>query len=491
MIDLNQIRADPQGVTAALRKRLADVEFTELLQWDDLRRSHIVEADNLRARRNEVSGQIPQLKRRGEPVQELIDEMRQVGQRIKQVENERTDLDQRIRTFLEVLPNVPDPDVPGGGKENNRVLRTWGDKPQFAFAAEDHLAIASRLNLIDYERGVKVAGSGFWVYRGAGALLELALVNHFIARAVAAGYEFMLLPHIVNWECGYISGQFPKFGHDVYRVAGEEEEPPDNQTRGGQVLIPTSETALSALHRDEILDAASTAAPVLRLYSLLPPGGGQLPHPRPRHHSRPSVPQGGAVPVRGTGAIAGGAGCPGRAQPRRWCGNWDCTHRTSQLAANDCSAAAAKTYDVEVWIPSLGSYEEVSSASNTRDYQARRGRTRVRRSSGTTLVHTLNASGLATSRLLPALLETNQRPDGSIAIPKVLHPYTRLHHHRRLAQALAVDGERRRGRWWRAHFGAKVASTTARRRLRSDHSHNPSSALEAGDGLACGGYAAR
>ena len=423
MIDLNQIRADPQGVTAALRKRLADVEFTELLQWDDLRRSHIVEADNLRARRNEVSGQIPQLKRRGEPVQELIDEMRQVGQRIKQVENERTDLDQRIRTFLEVLPNVPDPDVPGGGKENNRVLRTWGDKPQFAFAAEDHLAIASRLNLIDYERGVKVAGSGFWVYRGAGALLELALVNHFIARAVAAGYEFMLLPHIVNWECGYISGQFPKFGHDVYRVAGEEEEPPDNQTRGGQVLIPTSETALSALHRDEILDAASLP----RRYCAFTPcyrreAGSYRTHDRGtiRGHQFHKVELFQFVEPEQSPAALDALVAHAEALVREL----GLHHRTSQLAANDCSAAAAKTYDVEVWIPSLGSYEEVSSASNTRDYQARRGRTRVRRSSGTTLVHTLNASGLATSRLLPALLETNQRPDGSIAIPKVLHPYT-------------------------------------------------------------------
>ncbi len=418
MIDINQIRSDPDGVARALRKRLTDLDFSELLEWDERRRGHVVEADTLRARRNEVSGRIPRLKQRGEPVQELIEEMREVGQRIKAVECRRAELEGWIRAFLEVLPNVPDADVPGGGKENNRVLRTWGEAPRFDFPAEDHLAIATGLGLIDFERGVKLAGNGFWVYRGAGALLEWALVSHFIARAVAAGYQLMLLPHIVNWECGYISGQFPKFGQDVYRVdAG------DGGDGRGQVLIPTSETALSALHRDEILDAAALP---LKYCAFTPcyrrEAGSYRTHDRGtiRGHQFHKVelfqftapeqsPQALEQMVAHAESLVRELGLH---------------HRTSQLAAADCSAAAAKTYDVEVWIPSLGSYEEVSSASNTRDYQARRARTRVRGSPGSTLVHTLNASGLATSRLLPALLEAGQRADRTVAVPEVLQSYT-------------------------------------------------------------------
>ena len=422
MIDLNGIRSDATGVAAALAKRGAQVEFGELLEWDERRRSLIVEGDALRARRNEVSGRIPQFKRRGEPVQELIAEMREVGQRIKQLDGERSALERRIRAFLEQLPNMPDADVAGGGKESNSVLRAWGGQTQFDFAPQDHITIATNLGLIDFERGVKVAGNGFWVYRGAGALLEMALINYCIARNVAAGYELMLLPHIVNWDCGYVSGQFPKFGQDVYRLAAEEDDEPAADARGGHVLIPTAETALAALHQDEILDAATLP----RRYCAFTPcyrreAGSYRTHDRGtiRGHQFHKVELFQFVAPEQSDAALHSMLEHAESLVR----DLGLHYRVSQLAAGDCSAAAAKTYDVEVWIPSMQSYEEVSSASNTRDYQARRGRTRLRGPAGTSLVHTLNASGLATSRLLPALLETYQRADGTLAVPEVLQPY--------------------------------------------------------------------
>lgn len=429
MIDLNLVRADPDAAAAALAKRGAAVDFAPLLKWDERRRGLVGEGDALRARRNEVSAQVAQFKRRGEPAQELIEEMRGVGGRIKQLDGERAALERRIREFLEQLPNVPDADVAAGGKENNAELRRWGEPAQHRFTPLDHLTLAANLGLIDFARGVKLAGNGFWVYRGAGALLELALINYCIARNVAAGYELLLLPHVVNWECGYVSGQFPKFGQDVYRLAGGDGDgarddggEPAAEGRGGQVLIPTAETALAALHRDEILDAATLP----RKYCAFTPcyrreAGSYRTHDRGtiRGHQFHKVElfqftapeQSDAAlesMLRHAESLVRGLGLH---------------YRVSQLAAGDCSAAAAKTFDVEVWIPSMGSYEEVSSASNTRDYQARRARTRLRGASGTTLAHTLNASGLATSRLLPALLETHQREDGSVAVPEALQPY--------------------------------------------------------------------
>lgn len=440
MIDLKLIRRDPVGVAKKLAKRGVTVDFGSLLVWDDNHGRLIREGDFLRARRNEVSAQIPQFKRRGEPVRELIEEMRGVGARVKQLDGERAALERHIREFLEQLPNLPDADVAPGGKENNAVLRRWGEPPQHPFAPLDHLTLAANLGLIDFARGVKVAGTGFWIYRGAGALLELALINYCIARNAAAGYEPMLVPHIVNWECGYVTGQFPKFGHDVYRLAApgsgtgtdtdagagasatDRAGAPAADGRGGQVLIPTAETALAALHRDEILDAATLP----RRYCAFSPcyrreAGSYRTHDRGtiRGHQFHKVElfqftapeQSDAAlesMLRHAESLVRGLGLH---------------YRVSQLAAGDCSAAAAKTYDVEVWIPSMGSYEEVSSASNTRDYQARRARTRLRGVSGTTLVHTLNASGLATSRLLPALLETHQRQDGSVAVPEALQPF--------------------------------------------------------------------
>jgi seryl-tRNA synthetase len=433
MIDINWIRADPERAAAALAKRGPRTEFHQVLEWDDQRRDLITETDTLRGRRNDVSSQIPRRKQRGEDVRPLFDEMRGVGQRIKALDEERSGLERRISSFLEQLPNAPDDDVVAGGKENNRVLHAWLERPDFDFAPRDHLTLADGLGLIDFARGAKVAGNGFWIYRGAGALLEMALINYCITRNVAAGYELMLPPHIVNAQCGYISGQFPKFGQDVYRLAaGQDHDAGDAGEAGGdgaddegQILIPTSETALAAMHQDEIL-AADTLP---RKYCAFSPcyrreAGSYRSHDRGtiRGHQFHKVELFQFVAPDQSDAALHGMVDHAESLVR----DLGLHYRVSLLAAGDCSAAAAKTCDIEVWIPSMGSYEEVSSASNTRDYQSRRGRIRMRGASGSALVHTLNASGLATSRLLPALLESCQRADGGITIPEVLRPFCGL-----------------------------------------------------------------
>ena len=456
MIDINWIRDDPGRAAAALAKRGPRIEFQEVLHWDDERRALQTEAEILRAERKRVSRQISLLKSSakrsrqrvgnqsvevaepGDPgflsdTETLINESRDIGQRIAMLDEERSRLELRIRDFLEQLPNVPDADVAGGGKENNRVLHTWSEQQSFDYDPRDHLTLADSLGLIDFERGAKVAGSGFWIYRGAGALLEMALINYCISRNVAAGYELMLLPHIVNAQCGYISGQFPKFGQDVYRLAaGQDSERGDAVSTAaaaegtdGQILIPTSETALAAIHRDEII-AADTLP---RKYCAFTPcyrreAGSYRSHDRGtiRGHQFHKVELFQYVAPDQSDAALQGMVEHAESLVR----DLGLHYRVSQLAAGDCSAAAAKTCDIEVWIPSMASYEEVSSASNTRDYQSRRGRTRTRGASGTALVHTLNASGLATSRLLPALLESCQRADGGVTIPEVLRPFCGL-----------------------------------------------------------------
>ena len=459
MIDINWIRDDPGRAAAALAKRGPRIEFQDVLQWDDKRRTLQTEAEELRAERKRGSRQISRLKSSakrsqrtvdnqsvevaelGDPrflqdAETLITESRDLGQRITRLDEERSGLERRISSFLEQLPNAPDDDVVAGGKENNRVLHVWSEHPDFDFAPRDHLTLADGLGLIDFARGAKVAGNGFWIYRRAGALLEMALINYCINRNVAAGYELVLPPHIVNAQCGYISGQFPKFGQDVYRLAAGQDhdageagevggDGADRADDEGQILIPTSETALAAMHQDEIF-AADTLP---RKYCAFTPcyrreAGSYRSHDRGtiRGHQFHKVELFQFVAPDQSDAALHGMVDHAESLVR----DLGLHYQVSLLAAGDCSAAAAKTCDIEVWIPSMGSYEEVSSASNTRDYQSRRGRIRMRGASGSALVHTLNASGLATSRLLPALLESCQRADGGITIPEVLRPFCGL-----------------------------------------------------------------
>ncbi|MGB4668914.1 MAG: serine--tRNA ligase [Bacillota bacterium] len=415
MLDINLIRQDPETVRQALLKRNVSVDFTELLQWDSERRELMKKGDDLRARRNKASDEIPAMKRRGEDVSAVLSEMKAVSDQIKDIESRLSDIEMKIKQFMDGLPNIPDDDVPAGGKECNTVVRVWGEQPKFDFDPKDHMELAVSLGLVDYERGAKLGGSGFWVYTGLGARLEWALLNYFVQDHIKNGYEFLLPPHILTYECGYTAGQFPKFEEDVFHLKADE-------GRGfQQFLLPTAETALVNLHRNEIIPESELPkryfayTPCYRReagsYRTQERGmirGHQFNKVELFQYTKPEDSSDALEElVARAEALVQGLGLH---------------YRVSKLAAEDISASMAKTYDIEVWIPSINEYKEVSSASNARDYQARRGAIRFRRedTGKTEFVHTLNASGLATSRLFPAILEQNQQADGSVVVPEVL-----------------------------------------------------------------------
>jgi seryl-tRNA synthetase len=419
MLDPNLIRNDPERVARALRKKLFEVDFSAFLAWDEEMRALTLEADKLRERRNKVSAEIPLLKKQGQDVAAIQVEMRQLGDNLSALETTRTALEAKVSEFLNSLPNIPAEDVVAGGKENNAVVRTFGKRPEFSFVPKDHVQLATSLGLIDYERGAKLGGKGFWVYSGDGAVLEWALLNYFIQHHRKAGYSFILPPHVLTYESGYTAGQFPKFVDDVFVLQNQEAKEKESL----QFLLPTAETALANMHRDEILLESELPkcyfgyTPCFRKeaggYGASERGmirGHQFNKVELFVYCKPNASESMLEELIGHGeALMQGLGLH---------------YQVSKLAAADCSASMEKTYDIEVWIPSMEIYKEVSSASNGGDFQARRGKIRYKdlASGKNSLVHTLNASGLATSRLFPAILEQFQRADGSVVVPEVLRP---------------------------------------------------------------------
>ncbi|MBR6411419.1 MAG: serine--tRNA ligase [Clostridia bacterium] len=413
MLDIKLIHDDPEKVKAALAKRNYEVDFTELLAWDDERRSLIAYGDKLKNDRNVTSASIPVMKKNGQDVTEALARMKQVSDEIALTDKKLAELKSKIQNFLDWLPNIPDEDVPAGGKENNQVMKVWGEKPQFDFKPKDHVELCTSLGLIDYERGIKLSGAGSWVYTGVGAQLEWAILNFFIREHLKDGYTFLLVPHMLNHKCGYVAGQFPKFLEEDYWIDGGPSE-------DGRFLLPTAETALVNFHRDEILkeedlpkkyfaytpcfrrEAGSTRVEergMVRGHQFNKVEMVQYAHP---DHS-----------MEAFNELVGKA--------ESLVQKLGLHYRLSRLAAEDCSHSMARTYDIEVWIPSMNIYKEVSSASNANDYQARRGNVRFKDATGRSrFVHTLNASGLATSRIIPAIVEQYQQADGSVVVPEVL-----------------------------------------------------------------------
>lgn len=413
MIDIHAIRNDPKKVRAALLKRMKDVDLTEFLKWDMERRTLISESETLKAKRNEVSAAIPAKKKAGEDVTVLLAEMKEVSSTIKEIDARLDEISAKIKTFLDELPNLPDDDVPAGGKENNQVLRSWGEKPQLSFEPADHVQLVTSLGLIDYDRGVKIGGNGFWLYKGDGALLEWTLLNYFVSEHRKDGYEFILPPHILTYQCGYTAGQFPKFEEDVYHLESGDE--------GFQFLLPTAETSLINYHRDEILAEDSlprkyfSYTPCYRKeagsYRAAERGmirGHQFNKVEMFQFTRPEDSDNAFEALL--------------EKAERLVQALGLHYRVVKLAAADCGASMARTFDIEVWIPSMNDYKEVSSVSNSRDYQARRGNIRFKRNETkrNEFIHSLNASGLATSRIIPAIVEQFQQADGRVIVPEVL-----------------------------------------------------------------------
>jgi seryl-tRNA synthetase len=412
MLDLNEIRANQADVEAALRKRMDTVDLSPLLARDSERRAMIQEVEELKARRNQVSGDIPKLKKEGKDVDPLLAEMKEVSAKVKELDTKLRLLEDEIKGELAALPNLPAEDVPAGGKEANVHLRSWGEKPTFDFEPKDHVDLAKSLGLIDYERGVKMGGNGFWLYRGLGSRIEWALLNYFIDTHLADGYEFILPPHLLNYECGFTAGQFPKFEDDVFQLKGEGEGV-------SQFILPTAETALINFHRDEILDESELPK---KYFAYTPCYRKEAGSYRAQERGMIRGHQFNKVemfqfttPEQSDAALEELV-----AKAEALVQGLGLTYQLSLLAAKDASASMAKTYDIEVWVPSMNEFKEVSSASTAADYQARRGNIRFRREGvkKPEFLHSLNASGLATSRILPAIIEQGQQADGSVVLPE-------------------------------------------------------------------------
>lgn len=416
MLDINLIRKDPEFVKAALAKREYEVDFTELLQWDARRKEIIAEGEALKAERNRINKEIPRLKKEGADVSAVMAQMKESGEKVKSLDEELRQVEAKIEEFVAALPNLPADDVVAGGKENNQVVKVFGEKPVFSFEAKNHVDLCTSLGLIDYERGVKLAGNGYWLYTDLGAQLEWALLNYFITTHIKDGYTFMLPPHILTYECGYTAGQFPKFKEDVYRVSTGD----DNF----HFLLPTAETALINLYRGEILEEKDLPK---RMFAYTPCYRSEAGTYRAsergmiRGHQFNKVEMFGYTRPEDSDAMLKeliGKACA-------LVEGLGLHYRLSKLAAGDCSASMATTYDIELWIPSMNEYKECSSVSNAHEYQARRGNIRFRRadSKKTEYLHTLNGSGLATSRVIPAIVEQYQQADGSVVVPEVLRPF--------------------------------------------------------------------
>ena len=433
MLDIRKIKENPDAVKAGLKAKEVDCDaiIDKILELDVSVRGLKTSTETKTAQKNKISkengklfGMKKGLEKKGEDTASVdaqiaanIAAVEEINASIEGDKEKLKNLDAELYTNLLALPNLPDADLLPGGKENNQPLRYVGEPVTFDFEPKHHVDLCTGLGLIDYERGVKLAGGGNWMYTGMGARLEWALLNYFIDTHTADGYDFILPPHMLEYQCGLTAGRFPKFADEVFKIA-------NHPTEGGTFyMLPTAEAALASVYRDEILTEADLPK---KFFAYTPcfrrEAGSHRADERGmvRGHQFNKVemfqfttPEGSDEAfeelVKKAENLVAGLGLH---------------FRTVKLAAGDCSASMARTYDIEILIPSMNGYKEVSSVSNARDYQARRGNIRYRRADGKIdFVHTLNGSGLATSRIFPAIVEQNQRADGSIVIPEVLRKY--------------------------------------------------------------------
>ena len=432
MLDIKKIKENPDAVKAGLKAKEVDCDaiVDRILDLDVQIRGLKTTSEGRTAQKNKIAkengklfGMKKGLEKKGEDtsaVDAQIEANKAESIALDAANEEDTaklkDLSVEFRTCMLALPNLPDADLLPGGKENNEPLRYIGQKPTFDFEPKHHVDLCEGLGLIDYTRGVKLAGAGNWMYTGMGARLEWALLNYFIDCHTADGYDFILPPHMLEYQCGETAGQFPKFADEVYKIAN----PTDDRIH---YMLPTAEAALASVYRDEILTEADLPK---KFFAYTPCFRREAGSHRADERGMVRGHQFNKVEMFQftTPEQSDEAFDELVTKAERLVEGLGFHFRTVKLAAGDCSASMARTYDIEILIPSMDGYKEVSSVSNARDYQARRGNIRYRRADGKIdFVHTLNGSGLATSRIFPALVEQNQRADGSIVVPECLRKY--------------------------------------------------------------------
>ncbi|MXQ47821.1 serine--tRNA ligase [Streptococcus pneumoniae] len=417
MLDIKRIRNDFDNVAEKLATRgVAAETLTELKDLDAKRRQLLTKSEELKAERNLASDKIAQAKRNKEDASEQIAAMQKVSADIKAVDAELAEIDDKLTAMITILPNTPHDSVPvGADEEENLEVRRWGTPREFDFEPKAHWDLGEDLGILDWERGAKVTGTRFLFYRNLGARLERALYNFMLDEHAKEGYQEMITPYMVNRDSMFGTGQYPKFKEDTFEI-NDEERP--------FVLIPTAEVPLTNYYRNEIIDgkelpikftamspsfrseagsAGRDTRGLIRLHQFHKVEMVKFAKPEESYNELEEM-------TANAENVLQKLGLP---------------YRVLALCTGDMGFSAAKTYDLEVWIPAQNAYREISSCSNTEDFQARRAQIRYRDEADgkVKLLHTLNGSGLAVGRTVAAILENYQNEDGSVTIPEVLRPY--------------------------------------------------------------------
>ena len=413
MLDIKFIRSNPDEVVAAMKKRGMDLDLSEFLSLDENRRKILSEVEQLKSQRNSVSKEIGIMKKNGENADQLVKEMGEVGDKIKELDEQVKDIDTRLRDIILTIPNIPHESLPVGGESDFRVERTWGEPTKFDFEAKAHWDIGENLGILDFERATKVTGARFTFYRGLGARLERALISFMLdIHTGENGYEELIPPYMANKYSMTGTGQLPKFAEDMFKLEGLD-----------YYLIPTAEVPVTNYYRDEILDEKSLPIKhcafspcfrseagsygrdtrgIIRQHQFHKVELVKFAHPNNSFEELERL-------TNDAEKILQRLGLP---------------YRVITLATGDIGFSSAKTYDIEVWLPSFNTYREISSCSNFMDFQARRANIRYRDKQGKVqFIHTLNGSGLAVGRTVAAILENYQQADGSVIVPEALRPY--------------------------------------------------------------------
>ena len=415
MINVKILREKPELIKEALKKRGYETDVVdELVELDKKRREIIKEEDSLRKVRNEKSKEVAKIKKAGGDASQIIEEVRKIGDRIKELADERKKIEEVFNEKILEIPNIPHESVPVGRDETeNVVTRHWGEPRKFSFTPRPHWDLGEILDILDFNRAGKISGSRFVIYKKEGALLERALINFFLdIHTKEHGYEEVYPPYLVREESMYASGHLPKFREEMYYAAEDK-----------LFLIPTAEVVLANLHRDEILQEKELTKKYVAYTSCFRREAGSYGKDvrgMIRVHQFNKVelfkytrPEDSYDELESMLHDA-----------ERILQMLEIPYRIVELCTGDLGFAATKTYDIEAWAPGLNRWLEVSSVSNTEDFQARRANARFRRKDGKVeYMHTLNGSGLATPRVFIAILENYQQEDGSVVIPEVLRPY--------------------------------------------------------------------
>ncbi len=414
MLDIKLLRTDPEKIKEALRKRHSALDIEPAIALDKQRREILADVEQRKANQNEINKKIPAMKKSGEDTTALFAEMREISAAIKADDEKVRNIDEELRKYMLSIPNIPNESVPEGVDDSANVeQRRWGEPRKFDFEPKAHWDIGTDLDILDFERGTKIAGTRFTVYKGLGARLERSVIQYFLNTHTANGYTEIQPPYMVNRESMTGTGQLPKFEEDAFKVVNN-----------GFFLIPTAEVPVTNLHRDEIMDgtrlpvkyaaysacfraeagsAGRDTRGIIRQHQFNKVELVKFSRPEDSYAELESLTHDAEMLLQGLGL----------------------PYRVVCLSTGDLGFSSAKTYDLEVWMPSYNRYVEISSCSNFEDYQARRANIRFKDSpkDKARFVHTLNGSGLAVGRTVAAIMENFQNADGSVTIPDALLPY--------------------------------------------------------------------